>query len=152
MGERKNNVFLSLLKRKGIEVYPDSQELIHRWKGQRKLAVISASKNCEFILTSAGMLEMFDVRVDGIISESLHLKGKPEPDIFLEASRLLGLQPGECMVFEDAIAGVQAGKKGGFGLVVGVAREGEEEDLLKNGADFAIASLDLIENKLNSYV
>lgn len=152
LGERKNNLFLSLLKKEGVEVYPDTQKLVQRWKGHKKLAVISASRNCELILTSAEMLNSFDARVDGIISERRKLKGKPEPDIFLEASRLLGLQPAECIIFEDAIAGVQAGKKGGFGLVVGVARDGEEEDLLKNGADFVIASLDLIENKLNGYV
>jgi len=148
LGERKNSLFLSLLKNEGVEVYPDTQKLIRRWKGQKKLAVISASKNCEFILASVGMLEMFDVRVDGVISERSKLKGKPEPDIFLEASRKLELDPAECIVIEDAMAGVQAGRKGGFGLVVGVARDGEEEDLLKNGADFVLTSLDLIENKL----
>jgi trehalose 6-phosphate phosphatase len=152
LSERKNSFFLSVLEKEGVEVYPDAQKLIRRWKGQRKLAVISASKNCEFILTSVGMLDRFDARVDGIISERRKLKGKPEPDIFLEAARLLELQPAECMIFEDAIAGVQAGKKGGFGLVVGVARDGEEEDLLENGADFVISSFELIENKLNGYV
>lgn len=152
LGDLKNKIFLRLLQEEGAEVYPDTIALVKKWKGKLKLAVISSSKNCRHVLESAGALAFFDVRVDGISSEKKQLKGKPDPDIFLEASKLMGLQPAECIVFEDAIAGVQAGKKGGFGLVIGVARGNGRENLINSGADFVVNSLKNIEKKIKEYV
>lgn len=148
LGARKNALFLEILNKEGVKAFPDALDLIKRWKGKKRLAVISASKNCRYILEAAGVLEDFEVRVDGVIAEQKHLNGKPEPDIFLEACAQLGLKPTQCILFEDAIAGVEAGKKGGFGLVVGIARNGGEKELKKNGADFVVSSLENIEEKI----
>lgn len=148
LGQQKNNLFLKILDRQGGKAYPDARQLIKKWKGKKRLAVISASKNCEYILKAAGVLDDFEVKVDGIVSEEKLLKGKPEPDIFLEACGRLGLDPAQCIIFEDAIAGVEAGKKGGFGLVIGVARDGRAEALQKSGADFVVSSLENIEEKI----
>lgn len=152
LGQRKNSCFLDLLQKEGTEVYPDTIKVVNLWKNEMKLAVISASKNCKFILESAGVLDLFDVRVDGIYAEKENLKGKPEPDIFLEACKKMGLEPDECIVFEDAMAGVEAGKKGGFGLVIGIARDGVQEELIKSGADFVVETLENIDSKIKSYV
>ena len=152
LGKRKNDAFLKILEKEGVKTFPDTLHLLRRWKGKLKLAVISASKNCQYIMESSGAMDYFDVRVDGVIAEELGLKGKPAPDVFLEASRQLRLEPARCLVFEDAIAGVKAGRKGGFGLVVGVAREGGEAALLENGADFAVTSLEDIEEKITNNV
>ncbi|MEX2593279.1 MAG: beta-phosphoglucomutase family hydrolase [Anditalea sp.] len=151
LGKRKNESFLQLLEKEGAEVYLDTIEVVKRWKGKMKLAVISSSKNCKHIMESAGVLDLFDIRVDGITSEKKNLKGKPEPDIFFEASKLMGIEPAHCLVFEDAIAGVKAGKKGEFGLVIGVARDGEQEALINSGADFVVESLENIDEKIKSY-
>lgn len=151
LGNKKNEIFLKILDQKGVHAYPDALHLIKKWKGTKKLAVISASKNCRFILDAAGVLGEFEVRVDGMVSEEKQLKGKPEPDIFLEACDQLGVEADRCIVFEDALAGVEAGRKGRFGLVIGVARDGEEEELLKSGADFVVSSLENIEQKIKNH-
>jgi alpha,alpha-trehalase len=151
LGKRKNKSFQQLLAQEGTEVYRDTIEVVKRWKGKIKLAVISSSKNCKPIMETAGILDWFDVRVDGTTSEEKNLKGKPEPDIFLEASKQMGIEPAQCLIFEDAIAGVKAGKKGGFGLVVGIAREGHQDELIHNGADFVVESLENIDEKIKSY-
>ncbi|KEO74041.1 HAD family hydrolase [Anditalea andensis] len=142
LGMIKNTIFLDLLEIEGIEVFPDTLKMINKWKEDGKLlAVISSSRNCEHIIASAGLTDMFDVRVDGVTSEKEHLKGKPEPDIFRRAAALLGVAPNDTIVIEDAILGVQAGKKGKFLLVVGVARNGEDENLEKAGADIVVHKL-----------
>lgn len=151
LGKRKNDFFMKLLEEEGVQAFPDALDLIKKWKGAVKLAVISASKNCEYIMKAAGALEYFEVKVDGIVSEEQQLKGKPQPDIFLDASEQLGLDPSQCIVFEDAIAGVVAGKKGGFGLVIGVARNGGERDLINHGADFVVSSLNNVEQKIQEH-
>jgi beta-phosphoglucomutase-like phosphatase (HAD superfamily) len=97
--------------------------------------VVSASENCDVILSRAGLLGLFDARVTGIEAAALHLAGKPAPDTFLKAAELLDTAPARAAVFEDAISGVQAGRAGGFGLVVGVDRRGEGKLLAENGAD-----------------
>jgi alpha,alpha-trehalase len=106
-----------------------------------KTAVVTSSKNAQLILETAAITDLFDVRVDGVESAKLGLKGKPEADIFLVAAQHLSVIPARCIVFEDAVAGVQAGRQGSFGLVVGVARNGGGEDLLANGADLVVTNL-----------
>lgn len=152
VGMVKNKVFRELLESEGIEVFPDTLEMIKRWKKEgKKLAVISSSRNCEYIIESAGLTDMFEVRVDGETSKKENLKGKPEPDIFLRAAELLAVPPDEAIVIEDAILGVEAGKKGEFLLVVGVARDGEDHDLEKAGADIVVNKLTELEQKLKKY-
>jgi alpha,alpha-trehalase len=151
LGMRKNEIFLGLLETKGVEVYEDTLEAIKIWKNEGlKLAVISASRNCRHILKSAKILDLFDARVDGETLQEENLQGKPEPDIFLEAAQRLGVEADQCMVIEDAIPGVQAGKKGKFQVVVGVARNREEEALKKAGADIVVTNLKDIQNKLKN--
>ncbi|MFO7890941.1 MAG: trehalose-phosphatase [bacterium] len=146
IGNRKNEIFNEFLIKKGPEVFTDAVEKISKWKEDGfKIAVVSSSKNCKGILKSAKVEHLFDVRVDGIISENLGLTGKPAPDIFIQASDELSITPREAVLMEDAEAGVQAGRLGEFGLVVGVAREGQKEALLENGADLAIRSFDDID-------
>ena len=152
IGMNKNQVFRDLLESEGIEVFPDTYKMIELWKNAgKKLAVISSSRNCKHIIESAGLTDMFEVRVDGNTLKDENLKGKPEPDIFLRASELLGVSPDQAIVIEDAILGVEAGKKGGFALVIGVARNGEEKDLEKAGADIVVKELTELERKLDKH-
>jgi len=104
-------------------------------------AVVSASANCAEVLAAAHIADLFDARVDAIVAEREHLRGKPDPDTFLAAGRLLGVAPEHAAVFEDALAGVEAGKAGRFGLVVGVDRAGRAEALRSRGADVVVADL-----------
>jgi len=125
-----------------VEVYDSSVQLIRnlRYRGYR-LAVASSSKNCTEVLDAAGISDLFDAQVDGIDIESLDLSGKPDPDMFLEAARRLGLEPARCVVLEDAISGVQAGRAGDFGLVIGVNRQDQAGELLEAGADLVVDDL-----------
>jgi alpha,alpha-trehalase len=142
IGNRKNEVFHDVLSQEGVAVYDDTIEQIHYWKQHGlKVAVISSSRNCTEILQTAGVLELFDTKVDGNDTEHLQLPGKPAPDIFLRAAEVLNVAPERAIVVEDAIAGVQAGRAGGFGLVVGVARGHEGDDLLQHGADRVVHNL-----------
>ncbi|MBE0425713.1 MAG: trehalose-phosphatase [Nitrospirae bacterium] len=142
LGNLKNDYFLKYIQEHGAEVYRSTVDLIHCLKKHGfKTSIISSSKNCALILDSANLSDLFDVRVDGVDSEVLGIKGKPAPDIFLEAARQLKVKPERAVVIEDAISGVQAGRAGKFGLVIGVARTGDKESLLKNGADAAVEDL-----------
>jgi trehalose-phosphatase len=142
LGNRKNEIFVEKLRRDGVETYPSTIELIHSIKLRRiKTAVVSSSKNCGAVLDAAGITELFDAKVDGVDSEELQLKGKPAPDIYLEAARRLAVEPKRALVVEDAIAGVEAGKNAGFGSVVGVARDGHPEALYEHGADIVVGDL-----------
>jgi alpha,alpha-trehalase len=135
LGNRKNGYFNDRLTQLGVEVFDDTVELIAAARRHgRKVAVVSASENCEAILARAGLLELFDTRVTGIEAAQLNLAGKPAPDTYLKAAELLDTSPAAAIVFEDAISGVQAGRAGGFGLVVGVDRRGESELLRSHGA------------------
>ena len=145
LGNRKNSVFLNVLETDGVQVYEPAVALIKKLKELGiKVGVVSSSKNCEYILKAAGVLDLFDTRVDGVIAEKLGLQGKPEGDIFVRAANDLGVEVSGSVVFEDAISGVQAGRNGGFGLVVGIARSDNIEDLLAEGADIALSRLDHI--------
>jgi len=142
LGNRKNTKFIEVLREKGAEVYPSTIELIKKLidKGI-KVGVASSSKNCKYILESAHIESLFETRVDGVVSVELNLKGKPQGDIFVKAAFNLGTLPKESIVVEDATSGVLAGRNGGFGLVLGVARENNEEELLANGADLVVSDL-----------
>jgi alpha,alpha-trehalase len=142
LGNRKNGYFTQLLAELGVEVFDDTVELIMaaRRYGQ-KVAVVSASENCAAILARAGLLDVFDTRVTGVEAAALQLPGKPAPDTYLKAAELLDTPPKAAVVFEDAISGVQAGRAGGFGLVVGVDRRGEADLLRTHGADVVSADL-----------
>ncbi len=153
LGNRKNEFFRKRLKQGGVDAYDSSIDLIFQIRSRGfRTAVVSSSKNCRFVLEAANLVQLFDVRVDGIDIEQLDLKGKPEPDSFLEAARMLDVSPGRCVLVEDAISGVQAGQKGKFGLVVGVAREDVEDELRQGGAHQVVkdlSELDLEDDVLN---
>lgn len=142
LGNRKNDYFLESIRENGVAVYGSTVNLLHGLKKHGfKTAIISSSRNCVMILDAANLSELFEVRVDGVDSETLGIAGKPAPDIFLEAARQLNVKPERAVVIEDAISGVEAGRAGKFGLVVGVARTGDRESLLKSGADVAVEDL-----------
>lgn len=141
LGKRKNQHFLELLKQQGAQMYEDSVSWIKRWKQEgKKLAVVSSSKNCRPVLEKAGLIALFDTIVDGTDAKKQALKGKPNPDIFLEAAQRLEVAPANAVVFEDAIAGVEAGIRGNFGLVVGVNRSDEAQSMKEAGAHLVINS------------
>jgi trehalose-phosphatase len=139
LGNRKNQLFRRKIQEHGAEIYPAAVKFIRslREKGI-KTAVVSSSKNCGDILEAARLTRLFDAKVDGKDLDKHNLKGKPDPDIFLEATRRLNVEPERSVVFEDAISGIQAGKQGGFGCVVGVARKDNSSSLKKAGADVVI--------------
>jgi beta-phosphoglucomutase family hydrolase len=142
LGNRKNGYFVAALADQGVEVFDDTVVLIDaaRAAGQR-LAVVSASESCAAILERVGLLDRFHAIVSGIEAAALELAGKPAPDTFLKAAELVGVPPASAVVFEDAISGVQAGRAGGFGLVVGVDRGGAYDALMANGADVVVSDL-----------
>jgi beta-phosphoglucomutase family hydrolase len=147
LGNRKNDLVLALLERDGIDVYEGSVRFIDavRAAGLRR-AVVSASKNCRAVLLAAGIEGLFDARIDGVVAERKGLRGKPAPDTFLAAAEALDVQPGAAAVFEDAEAGVEAGRAGGFGYVVGVDRGANARALRDRGADIVVPDLsDLLE-------
>lgn len=147
LGKRKDTLFTTVVREKGVDILEDGMTLVrHVRAAGLKTAVVSSSKNCQAVLQVAKIEKYFDVRVDGRTVEEYDIKGKPAPDPFLKAAELLGVSPGRSVVVEDAISGVQSGRRGNFALVVGVARKGDAESLLKNGADIVVTDLrDLIE-------
>lgn len=142
LGKLKNGYFLARIEEQGVDVYETTVTLLRDLRRHGfKTAIISASRNCAMILEAVNLMSLFDARVDGEIAETLAIAGKPAPDIFFEAARRLGAAPERSVVVEDAIAGVQAGRAGGFGLVVGVARHGGEEALRREGAGVVVKDL-----------
>lgn len=142
LGKRKTGYFLALLDRQGVRVYESAVALLSeaRSRGVRT-AVVSSSRNCAAVLKAARLTALFDVRVDGVALDDLGLAGKPAPDMFLEAARRLAVAPARGVIFEDAAAGVEAGRRGGFGLVVGVGADAHASDLSASGADVVVADL-----------
>lgn len=142
LGNRKNELVSEAIRTAGVDAYPGSVALVHAVRaGGLRTAVVSASANCAAVLAAAQIADLFEVRVDGVVLRQRKLRGKPQPDSFLEAARELGVTPARAVVVEDAIAGVQAGRAGGFGLVVGVARQQDERELAAHGADVVIHDL-----------
>jgi beta-phosphoglucomutase family hydrolase len=145
LGNRKNIKFNEILEKEGVSTYPATVRLIHQLRKQGvKIGVASSSKNCKNVLEAANLIHLFETRVDGVVSAELGLQGKPEADIFTTASDNLGVAYHEAIVVEDAVSGVQAGKNGRFGLVLGIAREDNHHELLKNGADIVVNDLEEI--------
>jgi beta-phosphoglucomutase family hydrolase len=142
LGNRKNEIVLALIRSQGVKPYEGSVRYVRavRDAGLRR-AVVSASANCKDVLVAAGIEDLFEVRIDGIVAEREHLKGKPAPDTFLAAAHVLGVEPAQAAVFEDALAGVEAGRAGQFGFVVGVDRSGQAEALREHGADIVVSDL-----------
>ena len=149
LGTRKNNLVLKLIHEQGVEPYEGSVRFVEAALDQGlRRAVVSSSTNCEDVLKAAGIDHLFEARVDGTVAEEKGLQGKPAPDTFLEGARMLGGGPDESAVFEDAQAGVEAGRAGNFGWVVGVDRTGQAEALKARGADVVVKDLaELLERK-----
>ncbi len=142
IGDRKNELVLELIRTQGVEPYEGSVRYLHavREAGLRT-AVVSSSANCKDVIEVAGIADQLEVRVDGVTIDAEHLKGKPAPDSFLAAARKLGVRPAHAAVFEDALAGVQAGRAGRFGCVVGVDRVDQAAALRAHGADVVVSDL-----------
>jgi beta-phosphoglucomutase family hydrolase len=142
LGTRKNDLVLELIRQQGVDPYEGSVRFVEaaRDLGLRR-AVVSSSTNCRDVLVAAGIDHLFEERVDGVVAERENLAGKPAPDTFLEGARLLGAAPDEAAVFEDALAGVEAGRAGAFGWVVGVDRTGQADALRRRGADIVVQDL-----------
>jgi beta-phosphoglucomutase family hydrolase len=142
LGNRKNELVVRLIREQGVEPYEGSVRYLEavRDAGLRR-AVVSSSANCHDVLIAAGIDDFFEARIDGVVARRDHLKGKPAPDTFLAAARELGTAPGEAAVFEDALAGVAAGRAGNFASVVGVDRLGQADALREHGATIVVSDL-----------
>jgi HAD superfamily hydrolase (TIGR01509 family) len=149
LGDRKNELVLALIRGGRVETYPGSLRYLRAADeaGLRR-AVVSASKNAREILLATGIDDLFEEVIDGVVAEREHLSGKPAPDTFLAGARALGVEPAEAAVFEDALAGVEAGRAGDFGFVVGVNRSDQANELLEHGADVVVSDLEeLLEQR-----
>jgi beta-phosphoglucomutase family hydrolase len=142
LGNRKNEIVLKLIRDHGVEPYEGSVRYVQaaRAAGLRR-AVVSSSTNCRDVLAAAGITDLFEEIVDGVVAEREHLHGKPAPDTFLAGARALHVEPAQAAVFEDALAGVEAGRAGRFGFVVGVDRVGQAAELRAHGADVVVEDL-----------
>jgi beta-phosphoglucomutase family hydrolase len=142
IGNRKNDVFREVIQQEGVSFYDGTISFINDLKAEKiQMGVASSSKNCRFILESVGLASEFETIVDGVVSHEMGLNGKPEPDIFTTAAKNMSLEPANCVVVEDAISGVQAGRAGKFGLVLGVTRTGDKKALKDNGADIVVEDI-----------
>jgi beta-phosphoglucomutase family hydrolase len=143
LGNVKNDLVLELIRSKGVEAYPGSIRYLEaaRAAGLRR-AVVSSSHNCKDVLEAAGIEHLLEERVDGNVADELQLAGKPHPDTFLEGARRVGVAPAEAVVYEDALAGVEAGRAGHFGCVIGVNRVGQRDALREHGADIVVDDLE----------
>jgi beta-phosphoglucomutase family hydrolase len=143
LGDRKNEAVQRKIREEGVEVFEGSRRYLEaaRDAGLRR-AVVSSSANTEEVLEVTGLAPLVEARVDGVVAKEQGLPGKPRPDTFIEGARLLGAEPAQAAVFEDAIAGVQAGRAGDFGAVIGVDRVGQAEALAEHGATRVVQDLD----------
>ena len=149
LSNRKNEIVLQRIHTDGVEAYEGSVRYVRavRDAGLRR-AVVSSSANAHDVLVAAGIADLFEERIDGVVAERDHLRGKPAPDTFLAGAKALGLRPNACTVFEDALAGVAAGRAGAFGFVVGVDRVGQAAALKEHGADVVVTDLaQLLEDR-----
>jgi beta-phosphoglucomutase family hydrolase len=149
LGDRKNKLVLQMIRERGVEVYEGSVRYLEtaRDAGLRR-AVVSSSANTSDVLVAAGIEGFFEARIDGVVAEQEGLRGKPAPDTFLAGARALGVAPSQAAVFEDALAGVEAGRAGVFAYVVGVDRVGQAEALREHGASIVVSDLsELLEDR-----
>lgn len=142
LGNRKNEIVLRMIRDEGVHAYDGSVRYVRAAQdaGLHR-AVVSSSTNCRDVLIAAGIEDLFEQRIDGVVAEREHLKGKPAPDTFHAGARALGVESSQAVVFEDALAGVAAGRAGGFACVVGVDRAGQADALREHGADIVVADL-----------
>jgi beta-phosphoglucomutase family hydrolase len=142
LGTRRNDVVLELIRQQGVEPYDGSVRFVEaaRERGLDR-GVVSSSTNCHDVLVAAGIDHLFEGRIDGVVAERENLAGKPAPDTFMAGARLFGAEPAHAAVFEDAPAGVEAGRVGNFGWVVGVDRSGQAKALRRRGADVVVQDL-----------
>jgi beta-phosphoglucomutase family hydrolase len=142
LGNRKNDLVNEIIEQKGVEAFGGSVRLINQLcRNKFKIAVVTSSHNCSVVLKATKLDDLFKVRVDGEVMDAQNLAGKPAPDTFLAAAKLLGTEPSRSVVIEDAIAGVEAGSRGKFGLVIGVARKGNAAELARHGAHLVVSDL-----------
>jgi beta-phosphoglucomutase family hydrolase len=142
LGLRKNDLVLKLIRDEGVQPYEGSVRFVERAREQGlHTAVVSSSTNCRDVLVAAGIESMFEARIDGELAEREHLAGKPAPDTFLAGAKAVEAEPAQCAVFEDAEAGVEAGRAGHFGHVIGVDRTGHAQALRDHGADVVVQDL-----------
>jgi beta-phosphoglucomutase family hydrolase len=142
LGDRKNTLVLQLIEEQGVEVYEGSIRFVELAREQGlKTAVVSSSANTVAILRAVGIEDLFDARIDGVVAQEQKLPGKPAPDTFLAGARAVGVEARQAAVFEDALAGVEAGRAGSFGWVIGVDRANQAADLLARGADVVVEDL-----------
>ena len=142
LGNRKNEVFNAVLARDGIAAYPGSLAFLSALEARdKRKAIVSSSRNAKTVLGAAGLVDRFEVVVDGVVAAEEHLPGKPAPDTFLFAARALGVPAARAVVLEDAVSGVAAGAAGEFGLVIGVDRGAGVDALLRSGAHEVVADL-----------
>ena len=142
LSERKNQLVLHKIEHDGVEVYPGSVRFLRAVRAAgMPVAVVSSSANCAQVLAATGLDQYVDARIDGVVAAREHLAGKPAPDTFLAGAKALGVPPSAGAVFEDALAGVAAGRAGNFGYVVGVDRVGQADELREHGADIVVRDL-----------
>jgi len=147
LSNAKNDLVLRLIHERGVEVYDGSVRYVHAARAAGlPCAVVSSSANCEDVLRAAGIHDLFDAIVDGVVAKRDGLKGKPAPDTFLAGAAALDTAPANAAVFEDALAGVAAGRAGDFGYVVGVDRVGQADALRDRGADVVVTDLDELDD------
>ena len=142
LGNRKNALINEVITEKGVEAYEGSVRFVHQLRRRGfKIAIVTSSHNCTAVLKAAKLEALFDAQVDDDFMHAQHLAGKPAPDTFLAAAKLLGTEPARSVVIEDALAGVEAGARGKFGLVIGVARKGNAKELSQHGAHLVVNDL-----------
>ena len=142
LGNHKDDLVNNVIADVGVEIYEGTVRFIHQLRrNEFRIAVVTSSQNCTAVLRAVKLDNLFDVQVDGNTIHAERLAGKPAPDTFLLAARLLGVEPTRAVVIEDAISGVQAGVKGKFGLVIGIARKGNAEELKHHGAHLVVDDL-----------
>lgn len=142
LGKAKNTIVMRKIRHDGVEPYPGSVRYLRAVRSMGlRTAVVSSSANCVEVLAAAGLADLLETQVDGSTVTEKHLGGKPAPDAYLVAAEMLGVEPREAAVFEDALAGVAAGRAGGFGCVIGVDRAGQADALRARGADRVVTDL-----------
>jgi alpha,alpha-trehalase len=142
LGNRKDELFTAEVRENGVRTYPSTIALIHGLRDAGLgVGLMSSSRNTVMVLAATGTTDLFDQRVDGVVSDQLGLAGKPDPAAYLETARRLGVKPERAVVVEDALSGVEAGRRGGFGLVIGVDRLDQAGALREHGADVVVGDL-----------